>query len=124
MRVVLLSSVFAALVVSAPSSAQDGVTACLLSGPSYQLASDTVVWQMSVGSGHSCIRGLRSWLAVIDSTKLITPPQTGQVKLEGAGFLYKASAEFQGEDSFVVLVSGKLNKINGSSTIRIVVLVR
>jgi hypothetical protein len=103
---------------------QESVTTCFLYGPSYQLSSDTVVWVMTVGSGQSCVRGLRSSYTTLDSTKLITPPQNGQVKLEGPGFVYKAGAGFQGEDSFVIFVSGKLNKINGSSTIRIVVSVR
>ena len=118
----LIRGVFLAMfVATTPGFAQDLATTCALSGPPYQLASDTVTWYMSVASGH--IRGLRTQWVTLDTTKMITPPQIGQVKLEGPGFLYKNNGD-RGEDSFAILVSGKLNKINGSSTIRIVVSVR
>src|ERR1700674_5442001 len=105
--------------------AQDSVSSsCIIYGPPYQLASDAVTWSMTVGSGHSCVRGLRSQYVTLDNTKLIVPPQSGQVKLDGPGFVYKSNTEFRGEDFFVISVTGKLNKINGSSTIRIVVSVR
>src|ERR1700730_4453553 len=121
---VFLGVFLAVFVVIGSGSSQDSATQCQLFGPSYQLASDTVVWQMTLGSGQSCVRGLRTWNATLESTKLTVPPQFGQVKLEGPGFLYRAEGRFQGEDSFVISVSGKLNKINGSSAIRIVVSVR
>jgi hypothetical protein len=121
----LLRVVFLAMFVATTSGfAQDPATTCMLYGPPYQLASDTVVWSMTVGSGQSCIRGLRISWVTLDSAKVVTPPQFGQVKIEGWGFVYKIGNDFKGEDSFAILVSGRLNKINGSSTIQIVVSVR
>ena len=95
---------------------------CVLTmGSQYQLKSDTVDWTMQTSSGQSCIRGLRHKRVTIDSAKLISPPQSGQVKLLGSGFSYTAKSDFQGQDSFTVQVSGMLNGIRGSSDIRIIV---
>ena len=121
---VFLSVLLAMFVAMSSGLAQDSGTTCLIYGPPYQLASDTAVWTMSIGSGQSCIRGLRSSFVTLDSTKLVVPPRSGQVKLEGLGFVYRSNPDFRGEDSFTISVSGKLNKINGSSMIRVVVSVR
>jgi hypothetical protein len=104
--------------------AQDSGTACALYGPSYQLSSDTVLWSMTIGSGQSCIRGLKSAFVTLDTVKLVTPPQAGQVKLEGPGFVYKGNSDFRGQDTFSLLISGKKNKVAGSSTIQFVVSIR
>jgi hypothetical protein len=104
--------------------AQDPSTSCLLYGPTYQLASDTVEWSMTIASGQSCVRGLRTAFVVLDNIKLVSPPQSGQVRLEGPAFVYKGDSNFRGEDSFSISVSGKLNRLAGSSTIRINVSVR
>ena len=76
---------------------------------------------MQISSGQSCIRGLRHKSVTIDTAKLVSPPQFGQVKLLGSGFSYTAKSDFQGQDSFTVQVSGMLNGIRGSSDIRIIV---
>ena|ERR1700722_19673982 len=108
-----------------PGFAQEpSATQCLLWGPAYQLAADTVEWSMSVGSGQSCVRGLRSAFVTLDTIKLVTPPKSGQVVLEGPAFVYKVDPDFHGEDSFAVLVSGKQNRVAGSSTIRVLVSVK
>jgi hypothetical protein len=99
-------------------------TACLVNAPSYSLSSDSVVWYMSIGSGQSCLRGLRANLATLDEIKLVTPPQFGQVALEGPAFLYRGDSDFRGQDSFTLQVSGMINRIKGSSTIQVMVLVR
>ena len=96
--------------------------ACVLTvGSLYQLKSDAVDWTMQTSSGQSCIRGLRHNRVTIDSAKLISPPQSGQVKLLGPGFSYTAKSDFEGQDSFTIQVSGMLNGIRGSSDIRIIV---
>jgi len=98
--------------------------ACVLTvGSLYQLKSDAVDWTMRTSSGQSCIRGLRHNRVTIDTAKLISPPQSGQVKLLGPGFSYTAKSDFEGQDSFTIQVSGMLNGVRGSSDIRIVVLV-
>src|SRR5215467_13021531 len=95
---------------------------CVLTmGSQYRLRSDTVDWTMQTSSGQSCIRGLRHNRVTIDTVKLISPPQSGQVKLLGSGFLYTAKPDFEGQDPFTIQVSGMLNGIRGSSDIRIIV---
>ena len=76
---------------------------------------------MRTDSGQSCIRGLRHNRVTIDTAKLISPPQSGQVKLLGSGFAYTAKSDFEGQDSFTIQVSGMLKGIRGSSDIRIIV---
>jgi hypothetical protein len=96
--------------------------ACVLTmGSQYLLRSDTVDWTMQTSSGQSCIRGLRHARVTIDSAKLISPAQSGQVKLLGPGFSYTAKSDFEGQGSFTIQVSGMLNGIRGSSDIRIIV---
>src|SRR6516165_2682115 len=95
---------------------------CVLTvGSLYQLKSDAVDWTMQTSSGRSCIRGLRHNRVTIDTAKLISPPQSGQVKLLGSGFSYTAKSDFEGQDSFTIQVSGMSNGIRGSSDIRIIV---
>src|ERR1700694_2826221 len=103
-------------------------SSCVVSGPRYKLMAAAVGWSMRIGSGQSCMRDLRLNTAlsvspnvVIEDVKLISPPQSGQVTMQGSGFSYTAKSDFQGEDSFTVLVSGSINRIPGVSTIRIVV---
>jgi hypothetical protein len=115
---------FAVLVTPIAGFAQDPARACLLYGPSYQLTSETVNWSMNIGSGQSCIRGLRTAVATLDSIKVVVPPQFGQVDLTGPAFIYRSREDFRGEDTFSILVSGKANNISGSSTIQFKVFVK
>jgi hypothetical protein len=94
---------------------------CIVSGPHYGLTSDILKWSIKIVSGQSCIRGLRFNNVVIESLKLVFPPQTGQVILRGPSFVYSAKSEYGGEDSFTVAVSGTINKLRGSSIIQITV---
>jgi hypothetical protein len=94
---------------------------CHISGPRYQLKSDTVEWRMQIGIGQSCVRGLRSNNVANATINLVSPPQFGQVTLLGLGFSYTARSDVQDKDSFAVGVSGAINGVRGTSTIRIVV---
>lgn len=96
-------------------------TECVVSGPRYRLNSDVVNWSIKIGSGQSCIRGLRFNNVAFESLKLVSPPLSGQVTLRGPSFIYSAKPEYEGEDFFIVAVSGTINKSRGSSTIRITV---
>src|SRR5262249_19790395 len=96
---------------------------CLTSGPRYQLSTDTVNWSMKIGSGQSCTRGLRFNNVAIEYPELVSSPQFGDVTLKGPSFTYSARQDFQGQDSFVILVSGSINRIHGSSTIHVNVFV-
>jgi hypothetical protein len=96
---------------------------CTVSGPRYWLTSDTVDWSMKIGSGQSCIRGLRFYNVAIESAKLVSPPQAGQVTLLGPSFTYSAKSDYEGEDFFTLAVSGTISRSRsrGSSTIRVMV---
>jgi hypothetical protein len=96
---------------------------CLISGPRYQLATDIVDWSMKVASGQSCTRGLRFNNVAIEYPKLVSSPQSGEVTLKGPSFTYTAKSDFQGQDSFAIVISGSINRIRGSSTIHVNVLV-
>jgi Bacterial Ig domain len=110
----------ALLLLSGSSAAHDGQ--CFIKGPGYQLESDTVEWRMKIRSSENCVRGVRFSYVYNASVSLVSAPQSGQVTLVGAlGFSYTAKADFQGEDSFVVGVSGFKKKAKGFSAVRIVV---
>jgi hypothetical protein len=95
---------------------------CIINNaPAYKLTSDTVLWSMAIRGGDSCIRGVRTAFAILDSVELIAPPQSGRVTMEGPGFVYTAQASYTGTDTFTILVSGKMNRMAGSSTINVVV---
>jgi hypothetical protein len=119
-RAIRLSSfVLAAMLLLGvpPLSAQT----CSLAVNGYRLNSDAVDWSMRIGAGQSCTGGFRVSNVMLDSIKLVALPTSGEVTLHGPGFTYKAKADFQGQDSFVVLVSGMSNRIRGNSLIRVLV---
>ena len=96
-------------------------SACVVNSPHYLLTSDNVDWSIKIRSGQTCVRGLRFGGVVIETVKLLSPPQSGDVKLLGPGFSYTAKPDFHGDDSFTVVVSGTINKVRGTSTIRVLV---
>jgi Bacterial Ig domain len=97
---------------------------CVTQAPRYLLTSDTVDWSIQVGSGQSCVRGLRSGNVVLQKVTLTTPPKSGNLQLVGPGFRYTANPEFHGEDSFSVEVSGFTGQVRGTSTIHVAVSVK
>jgi hypothetical protein len=104
-------------------AATQAISPCQLTrlSPSYTLASDTIEWSMTIGAGESCVRGIRYAAVLVDEMQLVTAPQSGQVTLQGTAFYYQAAPNFHGVDAFALSVSGKMNRISGSSTIRVVV---
>jgi hypothetical protein len=114
-----LIAVFAFSASATAVFAQNPERTCFLYGPGYQLISETVGWSMAITSGQACIRGLRSAFSTLDDIKLLAPPQSGSVTLDGPGFIYKSEANFRGSDIFEILVSGKSNNVTGVSTIRV-----
>ena len=109
---VLLSVILLAI----PSTFAD---ACVLNGPRYQLASDTVHWSLELSAGETCLRGVRFNTMVVDKLMVVSAPQTGHLTLRGTGFSYKAASDFQGHDFFSLMVSGSSNKVPGNSTIEV-----
>jgi hypothetical protein len=94
---------------------------CVIDRPRYNLIEDTVGWSMKIAGGRSCARGVRFANVIIESLKLVSPPQSGQIALQGLGFTYTAKADFRGQDSFSLTVFGTANKTRGSSTIHVTV---
>jgi hypothetical protein len=79
---------------------------------------------MSLASGRSCARGVRNNQAILDGVKLISPPASGRVFVEGPAFIYQSNPDFVGQDTFELAVSGKINRIEGFSIIHVTVYVR
>jgi hypothetical protein len=93
--------------------------ACVLNGPRYQLASDTVRWSLELTDGETCIRGVRFNNVVVNKLMVVSLPHSGHITLRGTGFSYEAARDFQGRDFFSLMVSGATNKVPGSSTIEV-----
>jgi hypothetical protein len=95
---------------------------CIFSAaPPFQLSSDAVDWAMQIGSGASCTRGLKFGPINISDVKLIAHPQSGQVAIKGPSFSYTAKPDFQGEDDFMLRVSGTNVRMRGVSDIKVTV---
>ena len=94
---------------------------CVITGQRYNLVADVVTWSMRIEGGHRCIRGVRYGNVEFENLTLILPPQSGEVALSGWGFTYTSDEGFQGQDRFIVGVSGKIKKVHGTSTIRVFV---
>jgi len=83
----------------------------------------TVEWTMMIASGRTCTQGLRLGSIIITSVKLIAPPQSGKVDIQGPSFSYAAKADFQGQDEFTIQVSGTVVRIAGASDVKVTVFV-
>ena len=95
---------------------------CLFSAaPPFQLSSDAVEWTMQIASGTTCTRGLKLGSTNIKDVRLIAPPQSGKVDIQGPSFSYTAKADFQGQDEFTVQVSGTVVRIAGVSDVKVTV---
>jgi hypothetical protein len=60
----------------------------------------------------------------LDNVRISAPPKNGEALVQGYSFVYRARADFKGEDSFSVVVAGTNRGIRGASTIRVLVSVR
>jgi hypothetical protein len=106
------------LLVSSPAAQANQ---CFTSGPRYKLEADTVDWRMTIHRDEVCIRGVRFSYVYNANVSLGSPPASGNVTIVGPGFSYTAKPGFQGEDSFVVIVSGFKSKMSGYSKIHVLV---
>jgi hypothetical protein len=73
---------------------------CLITGPQYQLQSDTVEWQLKTRIGQSCIRGIRFRNVAGPVVKIISPPSFGKLAVLGPSFSYTAGTDVADKDSF------------------------
>jgi intracellular sulfur oxidation DsrE/DsrF family protein len=96
---------------------------CIISGPRYNLSGDAVGWSMRIGSGQTCLYGLRYNDVAMEKVVISSSPQSGEVALLGPAFTYTAKPDFEGQDSFTVVISGSIKKMPGTSTIQISVAV-
>jgi hypothetical protein len=94
---------------------------CHMSAPRYSLSEDIVSWSMTIENGRSCIRGVRFANVQFEGLKLVSPPQFGEVAVQGSGFKYSPKATFHGQDAFSLVVIGAVNRKPGSSTIQVTV---
>lgn len=93
---------------------------CVFSAaPPFQFKSDAVEWSMEIASGTSCTRGLKLGPTNITDVKLIAPPQSGQVAIKGPSFSYIAKSDFQGQDDFILQISGTMVRMTGVSDIKV-----
>jgi hypothetical protein len=93
--------------------------ACTLNSSRYQLTSDNVQWVLKVKRRELCVHGVRFSNVRFDALKIVSLPQAGHLTVQGSGFSYQTAPDFQGQDSFTLLVSGAINQVTGSSTIRV-----
>ena len=96
-------------------------TCQLANAPAFRLKSDAVEWTIQVVSGQTCLRGLNHGVIRIDTVKLASPPQSGAVTVKGPGFSYQANSNFEGQDAFILLVTGTSIKTPGTSDIHVTV---
>jgi hypothetical protein len=97
---------------------------CQLTVNKYGLSSDSADWSMRIVAGRSCIGGFRVGDVTIENVRVVAPPTSGDVTLKGPGFTYKAKTNFQGQDSFAVMVSGSSRKVPGLSLVRVLISVQ
>ena len=96
-------------------------TCQLANAPAFRLKSDAVEWTIQIVSGQTCLRGLNHGVIRIDTVKLASPAQSGEVTVKGPGFSYQANSNFEGQDAFILQVSGTSVKTPGTSDIHVTV---
>ena len=115
---VSIRAIWSALLVLSLGIPAANATVCVISGPQYQLQSDTVEWRLNIRNGQSCISGIRQWRVANPVIKVVSLPRVGNLAVQGPSFTYTAGMN---GDSFDIEVSGFTNGGNGTSTIRVVV---
>ncbi|WP_245306037.1 Ig-like domain-containing protein [Bradyrhizobium sp. LTSP849] len=92
---------------------------CLRDNQPYKLAGDSIDWSMTIKPGANCIQGLRWSTMQIFSVSIAEQPKRGELVLVGPGFRYFAKSDFNGDDSFSLVVVGKNRHDAGQSVIHI-----
>jgi hypothetical protein len=111
------------LIFLSPSYGQPALCK-FLSREAYKLNSDIVVWEIEIAANQDCVRGVRTGTVFINNLKVVTPPRSGQVTLQGPAFYYRTKPNFQGADSFEIIIAGRMNGIAGTSTVQVLVQIR
>jgi len=92
---------------------------CMRDISPYKLAGDTMEWSMTIAPGADCIQGLRWSTMQIYSVSVAEKPKFGELVLVGPGFRYFAKPDFNGTDTFTLVVVGKNRHDQGMSTVQI-----
>jgi len=92
---------------------------CMRDISPYKLAGDTMEWSMTIAPGADCIQGLRWSTMQIYSVSVAEKPKLGELVLVGPGFRYFAKPDFNGTDTFTLVVVGKNRHDQGTSTVQI-----
>jgi hypothetical protein len=108
-----------ALALSGPLAAGE----CIRRPEGFQLRSDTVNWEITIGVGSECLQGLRGRTMLIDAVKIVEMPKAGKVTISGPSFRYAAPLQAT-SDSFKLEVTGEDHRIRGASIIRVDVAAR
>jgi Bacterial Ig domain len=113
-----------AVAALALSTLRGEATECLSTPPRFNLAPDTVHWDVSLASGTDCIQGLCFTSMEISLVFVATQPKNGSVIISGPSFRYRPNQNFEGTDDFSLSVNGAVGQIPGNSIIEVEVTVR
>jgi hypothetical protein len=115
------ASIVATLAILASASAANATPNCLRDIKPYKLAGDTMEWSMTITPGADCIQGLRWSTMQIYSVSVADKPKRGELVLVGPGFRYYAKPDFNGTDTFTLVVVGKNRHDVGTSTLEVTI---
>jgi hypothetical protein len=114
-------SFFTALTLLGSASVANATPNCMRDIKPYRLAGDTMEWSMTIAPGADCIQGLRWSTMQIYSVSVAEKPKSGELVLVGPGFRYFAKPDFNGTDTFTLVVVGKNRHDEGTSTVQITI---
>jgi hypothetical protein len=96
---------------------------CISHPEGFELQSDTVYWNIDIGSGLECLQGLRGKTMLLDDVRVMEPPSAGTVTVSGPSFRYRAPST-PINDRFKIAVAGENRRQRGASVIVVEVTVK
>ena len=120
-QITVRASVFCGLLFLASATAANATPNCMRDIKPYQLTGDTMEWSMKIAPGADCIQGLRWSTMQIYSVSVADKPRSGELVLVGPGFRYYAKPDFNGTDTFTLVVVGKNRHDVGTSTVQVTI---
>jgi hypothetical protein len=114
-------SIATMLAILVSACAANATPSCMRDIKPYRLDGDTMEWSMTIAPGADCIQGLRWSTMQIYSVAVEDKPKSGDLVLVGPGFRYYANSDFEGPDTFTLVVVGKNRHDEGTSKVRITI---
>lgn len=114
-------SFFITLIILGAASVANATPNCMRDIKPYRLAGDTMEWSMTIAPGADCIQGLRWSTMQIYSVSVAEKPKSGELVLVGPGFRYFANPDFNGTDTFTLVVVGKNRRDQGTSRVQVTI---